>query len=262
MGAIRTARTTVTSLEWMNRDTLLLGIGGAGVAGQTFPGQFFMLKCWEDLSPLWSRPFSICDLNGEELIFMVRAFGRGSRRIASRKPGEEICMLGPLGQAMPADESASSYVLVAGGIGVAPFPLVVKRLRSLNPACGIILIYGERTASTVVDLSSLLPGIPVIVTTDDGTRGRSGTAVGALAEQLEETPGATVVACGPKPMLKAIQDHPAASGARLVFFMEEFMACGFGTCMGCVTRVIDGTLTSYVRICREGPVMDGRRIVF
>jgi dihydroorotate dehydrogenase electron transfer subunit len=32
--------------------------------------------------------------------------------------------------------------------------------------------------------------------------------------------------------------------------MEERMACGLGTCVGCVVKVGE----NYVRVCREGPV--------
>jgi dihydroorotate dehydrogenase electron transfer subunit len=261
MGTIKTARARVMRIEWMSPDTFLIGLGGTDAAGTTFPGQFFMLKCGGDLSPLWRRPFSICDLLGEELLFMVRTYGRGSRHLASRRVGDEVALVGPLGRPLEVDDAEASHVLVAGGIGLAPFPLVARRLLEANPASDIVLIYGEKTASAAVDPTHLLPGVRIVVTTDDGSLGKKGTAVQVLAEYLEATPVATVVACGPRPMLKAIQEHPAARGVRLVFFMEELMACGFGTCMGCVTGVRDGDRTTYVRICREGPVMDGRRVV-
>lgn len=261
MGHLTSAQTIVTSIEWMSSDTLLIGLDGGDAARETFPGQFFMLRCWQDLSPLWSRPFSICDLRGEELIFMVRTYGRGSRLLASRKVGDEITVIGPLGQPLAVEAARASYILVAGGIGLAPFPLVARMLRAADSRARLTLIYGERTAASVVDASGLFSGIPITVTTDDGSLGRRGTAVSVLVEQLEAQPDAHVIACGPRPMLKAIQLHPAMRTVPFVFFMEELMACGFGTCMGCVTPVKDGDRIVYLRICREGPVFDGRRVV-
>ena len=56
-----------------------------------------------------------------------------------------------------------------------------------------------------------------------------------------------VLACGPEPMLDAIERLvPGAQLAR-----EAPMACGYGACYGCVVPRNGG----YVRLCLEGPVL-------
>src|SRR5947209_5212997 len=56
-----------------------------------------------------------------------------------------------------------------------------------------------------------------------------------------------VLACGPEPMLEAVQR--LAPRAQLAW--EAPMACGYGACYGCAVE-IDGALK---RLCVEGPVL-------
>ena len=56
-----------------------------------------------------------------------------------------------------------------------------------------------------------------------------------------------VLACGPEPMLHAVQQ--LAPRAQLAW--EAPMACGYGACYGCAVE-IDGELR---RLCVDGPVI-------
>ncbi len=254
----------VRGVEWISGNTFILTLAGDGVSDRTHSGQFFMLRSWEGLSPLWSRPFSICDVREGALHFMVRTFGLGSRLLASKSIGERIGVTGPLGNSVDLKAGSGPYILVAGGIGIAPFPLLIRELRAKDPGCAITLIYGEKTASQLIDLTSLLPEpVDILITTDDGTyeNGKMQTTVEVLGEYAASRDGGLIYACGPKPMLKAIGEHPGLEGFDLRFFMEELMACGFGTCMGCVAGYRNGDDVAYLRVCRDGPVFDGRKVI-
>jgi dihydroorotate dehydrogenase electron transfer subunit len=262
MKTFKKVESALTRVDRVGSDTYLLAVSDSDLANLTAPGQFFMLRGWGDLHPLLSRPFSICDVKGSELLFLVRIFGSGSKCLASRSPGDSISLMGPLGKEFEVSSSCSSYILVAGGIGLAPFPLLAKLLRSEQPDCEITLIYGEKTASMIVDPRKLIElEFESIITTDDGSMGVEGTVVESLAEKLETGIDSKIFACGPRPMLRAIQNHPICRDRDLLFFMEELMACGFGTCMGCVVELTDGEETSYARVCREGPVFDGKMVI-
>jgi dihydroorotate dehydrogenase electron transfer subunit len=43
--------------------------------------------------------------------------------------------------------------------------------------------------------------------------------------------------------------------------MEARMACGFGVCTGCAVLVPREDSKSYVRVCREGPVFNGKELI-
>ena len=68
-----------------------------------------------------------------------------------------------------------------------------------------------------------------------------------------------IFACGPKPMLRAIEEHmPHEKEIPCWISMEERMACGIGACLACVCQIqrcrmhIPMYITS--RVCKDGPV--------
>ena len=97
-------------------------------------------------------------------------------------------------------------------------------------------IFGE------ADFLSL--GIPVKVTTVDGSHGIRGF----VTDALKETDYSYFYTCGPEPMLRAVWKSAVTSGQ---MSFEERMGCGFGACMGCSCK----TVTGWKRICRDGPVL-------
>jgi len=188
------------------------------------PGEFFMLEAPGRLLP---RPMSLCQTTAGELAFLIEAIGPGTRALCSLEEGDAIHVLGPLGRGF--DLEVERPLLVAGGIGIAPMPYVSEALG--NPPA-ILGFRSERHA----EAASLLPGAHVVVEPR------------LVTELLPDDPG-DVLACGPEPMLEALQ--ALVPGAQLAW--EAPMACGYGGCYGCVVE-IDG---HYARLCVEGPVLRG-----
>ena len=62
-------------------------------------------------------------------------------------------------------------------------------------------------------------------------------------------------------MMKAVARICAETSTRCWLSLETPMACGFGACFSCVTRVNepDGTW-DYRRTCVEGPVFEAQRL--
>jgi NAD(P)H-flavin reductase len=186
------------------------------------PGQFFMLEAPGRILP---RPFSLCLAPPRELGFLVDAVGPGSLAIAALEPGEEIAVAGPMGKGFDLD--VERPLLVGGGIGIAPFPYLSECLGG-PPA-----LLGFRTAHHA-EAAALVPNAEVVL---DPT---------LVTDALPPDPG-DVLACGPEPMLDALEARvPGAQLAR-----EAPMACGYGACYGCIVAVNGG----YKRLCVEGPVL-------
>ncbi len=188
------------------------------------PGQFFMLEAPGRLLP---RPFSLCLAPPGELGFLVDPIGPGTRAIAALSRRDEIDVTGPLGQGY--DLAVERPLLVGGGIGVAPLPYLSERL-GRPPA-----LLGFRSAHHA-EAAALVPNAEVVL---DPT---------LVTEALPAEPG-DVLACGPEPMLDALER--LVPGAQLAY--EAPMACGYGACYGCVVPRNGG----YVRLCLEGPVLRG-----
>lgn len=186
------------------------------------PGQFFMLAPPGRLLP---RPMSLCLATRKELGFLVDPVGPGTRALVELVRGEQVDVLGPLGNGYRLD--VSRPLLVGGGIGVAPFPYLSERL-GRPPA-----VLGFRTAEDA-EAAALVPNAEIVLEP-------------RLVTELLR-PGHDVLACGPEPMLEAVKRlNP---GAQLAW--EAPMACGHGACYGCAVR-IDGELK---RLCVEGPVLE------
>ena len=185
------------------------------------PGQFFMLEAPGRILP---RPMSLCMASPGELAFLFEPIGPGTQALAALEPGEQLGILGPLGNGFRVN--VERPLLVGGGIGIAPFPYLSEAL-GRPPA-----ILGFRT-DRHAEAAALVPNAEVVVEPT------------LVTDVLE--PGYDVLACGPEPMLEAVAAR--APGAQLAW--EAPMACGFGACYGCVVE-IEGR---YKRLCVEGPVL-------
>jgi NAD(P)H-flavin reductase len=185
------------------------------------PGQFFMLEAPGRLLP---RPMSLCLAPAGELAFLVDPIGPGTLALASLEVGETIHVLGPLGNGFRLD--VERPLLVGGGIGIAPLPYLSQRLGSPPAVLGFRSEWHAQAAALVPNAEVAID--PTFVT-----------------ELIE--PGFDVLACGPEPMLQAIQD--LARDAQLAW--EAPMACGYGACYGCAVE-LDGV---WKRLCVEGPVL-------
>ena len=189
------------------------------------PGQFFMLEAPGRLLP---RPMSLCSAPAGELAFLVEPVGPGTRALCALGPGDELGVLGPLGNGFRLD--VARPLLVGGGIGIAPLPYLSEVLGG-PPA-----LLGFRTARHA-EAARLVPNAVVAIEP-------------TYVTELLPPGDFDVLACGPEPMLLALRR--LAPRAQLAW--EAPMACGYGACYGCAVE-LRGVLK---RLCVEGPVLEER----
>src|SRR4029077_14690357 len=106
--------------------------------------------------------------------------GAGSAWLAALDEGDDLDLLGPLGRGFDLD-SGGPAVCVAGGLGVAVFPGVVRAL--LARGRRVILLQGARTAAQLLP-TTRFAGAEVRVATDDGSAGHHGSVVDLLSRVL------------------------------------------------------------------------------
>jgi NAD(P)H-flavin reductase len=167
---------------------------------------------------------SLCLAPPRELGFLVDPIGPGTKALCALEAGDELHVLGPLGNGF--DLAVERPLLVGGGIGIAPLPYLSEQLGS-PPA-----VLGFRS-DVHAEAAALVPNAQVCVEP-------------TLVTELIPA-GLDVLACGPEPMLEAVR--ALAPDAQLAW--EAPMACGYGACYGCAVE-IDGVLK---RLCVEGPVL-------
>jgi len=215
------------------------------------PGQFVHIRCGEE--NLLRRPISVCDAKGESLTLVVQRKGKGTAYLSERRPGDVLDLLGPLGHGFEIGEGR--YLLVGGGIGTPP---LLYAARSAPQADAVL---GFRAGDAVIleeDFRSICGA--VVVTTEDGAYGRPGNVTGPLKEMLESGSYAGVLACGPRPMLRAVAEACAAFQVPCQVSLEERMGCGVGACLVCACRTAKDGREEMRRVCKDGPVFRAEEV--
>ena len=221
---MKPARARVVAAERFGPYTLLRVARRGLDAG--IPGQFFMLEAPGRPLP---RPMSVCRVSADELAFLIDPVGPGTRALCAMDAGDELSLLGPLGNGFCL--AVEKPLLVGGGIGIAPLPYLSEALGRPPAVLGFRSDWHAEAAGLVPNANVVVE--PTLVT-----------------EALP--PGHDVLACGPEPMLAALARlEPAAQLA-----WEAPMACGYGACFGCAVE-IDGEIK---RLCVEGPVLAAEKV--
>ena len=113
------------------------------------PGQFLNIRVSENSFPLLRRPFSICDVDGDNIFLMFNILGEGTRILSHKQPSDLIDILGPLGKGFNLDGNYETAIIVAGGLGAAPFPYLTRELKGKK---NILSFVGGRTKQDVIKL--------------------------------------------------------------------------------------------------------------
>jgi dihydroorotate dehydrogenase electron transfer subunit len=264
----RSLEAEVVSVTPCGDDGVVLSVRPERALPPVRASRFFMLRRQDRLSPLIPRPFSLYRQRGDELEFLLKIMGRGTRALASSRPGERLTLVGPLGNGWPALEGGGPpWVMLAGGVGSAPFFLGIQQAlagmdgkRAARPE-EIVYLYGAARRGLLYDLERFRAlGVRVHTATDDGSEGFQGNVLGLLAElqRRGEVPREVrLLACGPHPMLVAVERLARAQNLACWLSLETLMGCGVGICNGCpVATRPEGPLGSWpnAKCCVEGPV--------
>jgi dihydroorotate dehydrogenase electron transfer subunit len=241
------------------------------------PGQFVMLRSSVSACFL-SRPLSVADHAGEQVSFLIAPVGPGTRELCALGVGDGVWVVGPLGRGFVLEAmgwgggSSGRLVLVGGGVGVAPFPLLLRRMATVatsmkgkvGEALVLVGFRDQEQAQAARPVAQALRSLEAAgvaarlqVTTEDGSLGTRGLVTDSLAKEIR--PGDRLAVCGPPAMNEAVARVCASTpGVKAWFSLETFMACGLGACHGCVVTLHDG---SPARVCREGPVFPGEALL-
>ena len=241
-------------------------IAAPEIAAQARAGQFVHVRPGTSFDPLLRRPYSFnrIDRQAGEVELLVKPLGPGGEWIASRRPGDMLDLLGPLGSAFVVHRATRNLLLVAGGTGVAPMRVLAEQEASRR---NVTLLMGGRSVGHLWPSDRLPPSVEYVTTTEDGSFGITGRvtdAIGPLLAWADQLCG-----CGPWPMLGALgrlreqaARAPAYPGRTPLIdaqiAVEQHMGCAMGVCRACVVVTAQGN----ARVCREGPVFSLGDVAF
>ena len=213
----------------------------------------------DSLDPLLPRPITSAEVDKSKqllrLIYRIEGYGTGL--LSKVRTGDIITIIGPLGNGFPLDMSEqSTALLVGGGIGTPPLYELSKQL--VKNGVKVIHVLGFQTKDAVILHEELNQLGKTYIATEDGSFGTKGFVTDVIRQ--ENIHFDRLYACGPKPMLRALEEQ--FPNEEIYLSLEERMACGIGACYACVCKTKDpDDETGYRKICSDGPVFRGGEVI-
>lgn len=263
MKHVETAR--IISKELLARDIYRLTLHAPRIAADSRAGQFVHMEVPGDGSRILKRPISISrtDPAAGSLDLIIQVLGEGTRRICAADTRDAVTLVGPLGNGFTQYEKAGSLWLIGGGVGIAPLLMAAERYKGINPQGRLHVFLGYACKEKAYYNHAFdRYADAVYIATEDGSLGEKGYVTALMEKALAEgSAPALALACGPTPMLKAIQGIVSQRGIPCRLSLEARMACGTGVCLGCVVRIGSEERWEYKRVCSDGPVFDSREVM-
>jgi dihydroorotate dehydrogenase electron transfer subunit len=275
----------VIAHERYEAQQFILKLRAPKCAAAATPGSFAHLSCDESL-PM-RRPLSImrADAAAGTIEVLYKVVGPGLRLLASKKAGDRLSTLGPIGNGFVPHPQRPRTLLVGGGVGIPPMIFLAEVLRERTDArwkplvmMGSEVPFPFRARPSTI----LVPGIPdgaiacMPMLDEWGVPSRLATLAGypgcydgyvtdlaaAWLSSLDRESLAEVemFACGPTVMLEAAAAVARRHNVPCQVSLEEFMACAVGGCAGCAVRVETQAGPAMKRVCVDGPVFDARGV--
>jgi dihydroorotate dehydrogenase electron transfer subunit len=233
------------------------------LAAAVAPGQFAMLDVPERMRPYLRRAYSVADADPARgtVEFLVKTVGPGTQALEELEEQSSVSLLAPLGNRFSIDDlpAGSSVAIVAGGVGAAPFPLLLRSLGAAKIDSDLFL--GARRSADL-GFQNRFQGLArgrTYFATEDGSLGEKGFVTEIFRRVALKKQYARVFACGPMPMFAALAPIVRELRVSTEFSTEADMGCGFGVCLGCV---IAGTEKPFIVSCTEGPILPPEKIAW
>lgn len=195
------------------------------------PGQFAM--AW--LPGVNEKPFSLSYDNA----ITVKEVGDFTSRLIRLKEGDKLWLRGPYGKGFPVK---NNYLLIGGGVGIAPLRLLAEKA-----GCKTILL-GGRCKEDVLFVKEFQQFADVLITTEDGSLGVKGLITDLLPVEADYA-----AICGPEKMMVECLKRTGMDKNKVFLSLERYMKCGIGLCGHCSC--------SGFRVCVDGPIFSGKEVM-
>ena len=247
----------VQATEQLSDRHWLMRLRSSSALPEMHPGQFVQVHIDDSPSTYLRRPISInmVDYERNEILLLVAAIGEGTRHLVRKKPGDKVNCLLPLGNSFTMPRSTDErFLLVGGGVGIAPMLFLGKRLVETGVRPSFLL--GARTADELLEKDMFNELGDLYLTTEDGSEGEKGYVTNHSI--LKEKQFDRIATCGPKPMMMSVARYAKQNDIECEVSLENDMACGLGACLCCVEDTTDG----HICVCTEGPVLNIKKLLW
>ena len=248
------------------------------------PANFVHLRCSKALA--MRRPYSIMSVSKKQgsIEILYKVVGKGSQALSQKQVGDEINLLGPIGNSFTLNPQHPELLLLGGGVGIPPILFLALQVKQDDTYKPLVMMGSEvpfpfelkPSQMQVPEISSdyhlALPeletlGIPSRLASRHKRKGCFDGYIDAFARTYLEKISSQrldcteIFACGPEAMLKSIAKLSAEFKVPCQLAVEEYMACGVGGCAGCTVAVQENGKTAMKRVCVDGPVFNANQLV-
>lgn len=235
-------------------DIFLLSFECEYITSNFRPGNFVQILIQKDsIYPLLRRPFSIAYIDGKIVYIGYQVVGLGTSLLSMKRKGDNINILGPLGNSFPIKD-CENIALIGGGCGVYPLYGLLKTLKSQQKKVDTFLGFRDKNHLFWFEEYNRL-SYNMFISTNDGSFGYKGNIVELF--KMNKNNYDVIYACGPKPMLHALKQLNIEKEVYASF--EEKMACGIGACLCCSIKLNDNNIA---HVCSDGPVFNLMEVEF
>jgi dihydroorotate dehydrogenase electron transfer subunit len=265
-------------------DQYVLRLHAPETAAHALPGSFIHLQCAVDL-PM-RRPMSImrADKNTGWIDILYKIHGDGSARLAQRRIGDLLNLLGPIGQSFKLKDYRKYPLLIGGGVGIPPMVFLAEHIRKTTQNLHPLVIMGSeipfpfKPRPTQIMVNGIPEGViasmPLLEDWGIASRlaslqGYAGCFEGYVTELArhwldslaqDQKSEVEVFACGPTAMLKAVSLLAYEYTLPCEISLEEYMACAVGGCAGCAVEIRTDDGPAMKRVCVDGPVFEAASV--
>jgi len=263
-------------------DQFITRLAAPKCAAHAVAGSFIHIQCDESL-PM-RRPLSIMRVDAAEgwIEVLYKIVGEGLRALASKKAGDVLSLIGPIGHGFTPSPERPQALLIGGGVGIPPMVFLAETLKDGDWQPLVLMgseipfpfelrdsaIPTQWLPDNIVSTMPLLedwqlPARLASLSDFDGVyRGYVTDLARAWLDSLDQEAltQTEIFACGPTAMLEAVAKLAREYQLPCQVSLEEFMACAVGGCAGCTVLVQTDAGPAMKKVCVEGPVFDAATV--
>ena len=240
-----------------------MSVQAAGIAQAALPGQFVHVRAANDPVQFLRMPFAVYDADPAAglLDICYQVVGLGTRQLSELEPGQQLDLIGPIGNGWQVPSDTRHALLVGGGVGTPALNLLARQLLLGGVTCDIAV--GALTKGKLCCLEGFRASLErgsgsLAIATDDGSTGVAGFVTAVTDGLIASGAYDYVAVCGPLPMMRNAVRPALERGICCQVSMEKLMACGVGACLSCVVETTQGRR----RCCVDGPVFGAAEVVW
>ena len=248
------------------------------------PANFVHLRCSKALA--MRRPYSIMSASKKQghIEILYKVVGKGSQALSQKQVGDEINLIGPIGNNFMPHPQRPEVLLLGGGVGIPPILFLAEQIKRDSRYKPLAMIGSEvplpfKLVSSRFQIAEINPdyhlgiteletlGVPSRLACGRKKQGCFNGYIDAFVQSYLEKVAPRrlnfieIFACGPEPMLKSIAKLSADFKLPCQLAVEEYMACGVGGCAGCPIAVRENGKITMKRVCVDGPVFNADCLV-